>query len=91
MNELYRALIRERYFAPRLAPAGTDLAGASRHSGIPDQHQTVRAVLEYADTGWTADQIAATTGLNPQRVRAVLERHRPPAPESETDDHDDPA
>lgn len=87
-RELYRALIRERYFAPRLAPAGTDTAGASRRYGIPDQHHTVRAVLEYDGHGWTAAQIAAATGINPRRVAVVLTRFgkRPTTTEeSETD------
>jgi hypothetical protein len=73
-DELYKALLDERYRAPRLAPTHP-MPAASRGAGIPDQHQRIAYLLRLADYGWTARQIAALCQLDEKWVAQVLARH----------------
>ncbi|MEU4781057.1 hypothetical protein [Micromonospora sp. NPDC023633] len=73
-DELYAALLDERYRAPRLAPTHP-MPAASRGAGIPDQHQRVAHLLTLDRYGWTARQIAALCQLDEVWVAQVLARH----------------
>ncbi|PZF98530.1 hypothetical protein [Micromonospora deserti] len=72
-DELYTALLRERYAAPRLAPTHP-VPAPSRGAGIPDQHQRAAYLLRLHGYGWTPAQIAAVTGVDEVYVTQVLAR-----------------
>lgn len=72
-EELYRALVVERFAAPA-PPAPPPGPGPSRRTAVPGAEQTTAYVLRLRGYGWTSGQISATTGLTKQQVQQILRR-----------------
>jgi hypothetical protein len=73
-DELYEALVAERYGLPRTAAAGTTRPGGAPFARADD-------VIAAAAHGWSADQIAKLLQLPLDRVERILTHHRRTAKE----------